>query len=135
MEKHWRQTISYGERKGCSEEEPSSREERRQGRWWWEYSSDEEPQPTEEAEAPKRVKKQIHLTLPTSPAHVTMTESFMTFFINHGAYSSLTESLCQKRLEYRPDGGVRQQLPEEAWTESSHAQNLQRRRYLRQRWY
>ena len=49
-----------------------------------EYSSDEEPQPTEGAEAPKRVKMQIHLTLPTSPAHVTTTESFMTFFINHG---------------------------------------------------
>ena len=49
-----------------------------------EYSSDEEPQPTEGAEAPKRVKKQIHLTLPTSPAHVTTTESFTTFFINHG---------------------------------------------------
>ena len=38
-----------------------------------EYSSDEEPQPTEGAAAPKRVKKQIHLTLPTSPAHVTTT--------------------------------------------------------------
>ena len=37
-----------------------------------EYSSDESPdesnpQPVEGAEAPKRVKKQIHLTLPTSP--------------------------------------------------------------------
>ena len=49
-----------------------------------EYSSDEEPQPTEGAEAPKHVKKQIHLTLPTSLAHVTTTESFTTFFINHG---------------------------------------------------
>ena len=38
-----------------------------------EYSSDETPdenapQPAEGAQAPKRVKKQIHLTLPTSPA-------------------------------------------------------------------
>ena len=54
-----------------------------------EYSSDETPdenvpQPAEGAEAPKRVKKQIHLTLPTSPAHVTTTETFSTFFINHG---------------------------------------------------
>ena len=54
-----------------------------------EYSSDETPdenapQPAEGAEAPKRVKKQIHLTLPMSPAHVTTTETFATFFINHG---------------------------------------------------
>ena len=48
-----------------------------------EYSSDEDLQPAEGAEAPKRVKKQIHLTLPTSPAHVTTTETFATFFINH----------------------------------------------------
>ena len=49
-----------------------------------EYSSDEDPQPAEGAGAPKRVKRQIHQTLPTSPAHVTMTESFTAFFINHG---------------------------------------------------
>ena len=61
-----------------------------------EYSSDEDPQPTEGAGAPKCVKKQIHLTLPTSPAHVTMTESFTAFFINHG----LTWAL-QKAFEKR----------------------------------
>ena len=54
-----------------------------------EYSSDESldkdnPQQVEGVEAPKCVKKQIHLTLPTSPAHVTTTESFTAFFINHG---------------------------------------------------
>ena len=54
-----------------------------------EYSSDESPgednpQPVEGAGAPKRVKKQIHLTLPTSLAHVTTTISFTAFFINHG---------------------------------------------------
>ena len=54
-----------------------------------EYSSDEsldkdKPRQVEGAEAPKHVKKQIHLTLPTSPAHVTTTESFTAFFINHG---------------------------------------------------
>ena len=54
-----------------------------------EYSSDESlnkdnPQQVEGAGAPKCVKKQIHLTLPTSPAHVTTTESFTAFFINHG---------------------------------------------------
>ena len=65
-----------------------------------EYSSDESldkdnPQP-EGAGAPKCVKKQIHLTLPTSPAHVTTTESFTAFFINHG----LTRAL-QKAFEKR----------------------------------
>ena len=54
-----------------------------------EYSSDDSrdernPQPVEGAEAPKRVKKWIHLTLPMSPAHVTTTETFATFFINNG---------------------------------------------------
>ena len=54
-----------------------------------EYSSDETPdenapQPAEGAEAPTRKKKQIHLTLPTSPTHITTTETFTTFFINHG---------------------------------------------------
>ena len=53
-----------------------------------EYSSDEygeeNPQPVKGAGVPKIVIRQIHLTLPTSPAHVTTTESFKTFFINHG---------------------------------------------------
>ena len=66
-----------------------------------EYSSDESldkdnPQQVEGAGAPKHVKKQIHLTLPTSPAHVTTTESFTAFFINHG----LTQAL-QKAFEKR----------------------------------
>ena len=59
-----------------------------------EYSSDESldednPQPVEGAGALKHVKKQIHLTLPTSPAHVTTTETFATFFINHGLMKAL----------------------------------------------
>ena len=62
-----------------------------------EYSSDESldkdnPQPVEGAGAPKRVKKQIHLTLPTSPAHVTTTESFTAFFINHGLTRALRKA-------------------------------------------
>ena len=61
-----------------------------------EYSSDEEPQPTEGAAAPKRVKKQIHLTLPTSPAHVTTTESFMMFFINHGLTRALQKAFTKR---------------------------------------
>ena len=62
-----------------------------------EYSSDESmdddaPQENQEGyEALKLVKKPIHLTLPTSPRHVTTTESFTTFFINHG----LTKALCK----------------------------------------
>ena len=54
-----------------------------------EFSSDESfdedrPQPVEGSGAPKRVMKRIHLTLPTSPCHVTTTETITTFFINHG---------------------------------------------------
>ena len=41
---------------------------------------------------PKRVVRQIHLTLPTSPAHVTTTESFKTFFINHGLTRALRKA-------------------------------------------
>ena len=58
-----------------------------------EYSSgefdEENPQPIEGTGAPKRVVRQIHLTLPTSPSHVTTTESFKTFFINHGLTKAL----------------------------------------------
>ena len=66
-----------------------------------EFSSDESldednPQPVEGAGTPKRVKKLIHLTLPTNPAHVMTTETFTTFFINHG----LTKAL-QKAFEKR----------------------------------
>ena len=68
----------------------------RTGRWCWEYSSDEDPQPAEGAAAPKRVKRQIHLTLPTSPAHVTMTESFTAFFINHGLTRALQKAFAKR---------------------------------------
>ena len=66
-----------------------------------EYSSDESPdennpQPAEGAEAPKRVKKQIHLTLPTSPAHITTTETFATFFINHGLMRALQKAFAKR---------------------------------------
>ena len=60
-----------------------------------EYSSDEDnPQQVEGAAAPKRAKKQIHLTLPTSPAHVTTTESFTAFFINHGLTRALQKAFA-----------------------------------------
>ena len=66
-----------------------------------EYSSDETPdesapRPAEGAEAPKWVKKQIHLTLPTSPAHVTTTETFTTFFINHGLTRALQKAFAKR---------------------------------------
>ena len=61
-----------------------------------EYSSDEDLQPVEGAGAPKRVKTQIHLTLPTSPAHVTTTESFTAFFINHGLTRALQKAFAKR---------------------------------------
>ena len=60
-----------------------------------EYSSDKDIQPAEGAAAPKRVKRQIHLTLPTSPAHVTTTESFMSF-INHGLTRALQKAFAKR---------------------------------------
>ena len=65
------------------------------------YSSDETPdknapQLAEGAEAPTRVKKQIHLTLPTSQAHVTTTETFATFFINHGLTRALQKAFAKQ---------------------------------------
>ena len=66
-----------------------------------EYSSDETPdesipRPAEGDEALKRVKKQIHLTLPTSPAHVTTTESFTAFFINHRLTRALQKAFAKR---------------------------------------
>ena len=66
-----------------------------------EYSSDETPdenapQPVEGARAPTRVKKQIHLSLPMSPAHVTTTETFATFFINHGLMRALQKAFAKR---------------------------------------
>ena len=49
-----------------------------------EYSSDEEEPQQGGASNKEKVVRQIHLTLPMSPAHVMTTESFKTFFINHG---------------------------------------------------
>ena len=53
---------------------------------------EDNPQPVEGTGALKHVKKQIHLTLPTSPAHVTTTETFTTFFINHGLMKALRKA-------------------------------------------
>ena len=91
-----RKTTSHGKREEGSKEESSSREASADRKVVVEYSSDEEPQPTEGAAAPTRVKKQIHLTLPTSPAHVTTTESFTTFFINHGLTRALQKAFAKR---------------------------------------
>ena len=66
-----------------------------------EYSSNEsldrdKPQQAEGAAALKCVKKQIHLTLPTSPAHVTTTESFTTLFINPGLTRALQKAFAKQ---------------------------------------
>ena len=91
--RHRRQTISNGERKGQPKKNPTPG--RADRKVLLEYSSDEEiPQQVEGAAAPKRVKKQIHLTLPTSPAHVTTTESFTAFFINHGLTRALQKAFA-----------------------------------------
>ena len=54
-----------------------------------EYSLDEEEPQQGGDTSKKKVTKQIHLTLPMSPAHVMTTESFKTFFINHGLTKAL----------------------------------------------
>ena len=53
---------------------------------------EEKSQTVEGSGAPKRVMKWIHLTLPASPTHVTTTETFMTFFINHGLTKALRKA-------------------------------------------
>ena len=94
------------------------------------YSSDEDLQPAEGAGAPKRVKKQIHLTLPTSPAHVTTTESFTAFFINHGLTRALQKAFAKRGWSTDQMREFVTNLPEEAWTAGPNAQNLRGRRFL-----
>ena len=101
MERHRRKTISNGKRKGQPEEEEPYARGRVDRKVVLEYSSDETPdesapQLAEGAEAPKCVKKQIHLTLPMSPAHVTTTETFATFFINHGLTRALQKAFAKR---------------------------------------
>ena len=101
-ERYWRKTVSYGKRKrkGHPEEEPHTRGESGQeggaGVLFRRDSRGGAPRRAEGAEAPKWVKKQIHLTLPTSPAHLTTTETFATFFINHGLTRALQKAFAKK---------------------------------------
>ena len=92
--------MGRGRGKGTPKKDPS-RGGRADRKVLLEYSSDESPEegnppPTEGTEAPKRVKKQIHLTLPTSPAHITTTETFATFFINHGLTRALQKAFAKR---------------------------------------
>ena len=98
--KYRKKTCSHEERK-----ESSTKAKAKTGMSWQEliieYSLDEEfdednPQPVVGTGAPNRVVRQIQLTLPTSPTHVTTTESFKTFFINHGLMRALQKAF-QKR--------------------------------------
>ena len=62
-----------------------------------EYSSEEsldedQPQQARDYDMPKWVKKVIHLTLYTSPRHVTTTEAFTAFFINPGLTKALRKA-------------------------------------------
>ena len=76
-----------------SDPKPGGRSDRKVVIEYSDESLDEDnPQQVEGAGAPKRVKKQIHLTLPTSPTHVTTTETFTTFFINHGLMEALRKA-------------------------------------------
>ena len=101
-EEYRREAFSYGERKDpAPKPKPKPKPGRVDRKVIIEYSSDEEfdddnPQPVVGTGAPKRVVRQIHLTLPTSPSHVTTTESFKTFFINHGLMRALQKAF-QKR--------------------------------------
>ena len=94
-EKYRRKTISHGMGRGKANPKKNPTPGRADRKVVLEYSSDEDnPQQVEGAEAPKRVKKRIHLTLPTSPAHVTTTETFATFFINHGLTRALQKAFA-----------------------------------------
>ena len=103
-----------------------------------EYSSDETPdenapQPAEGAEAPKRVKKQIHLTLPTSPAHVTTTETFATFFINHGLTRALQKAFAKRGWSTDQMREFITNFQKKHSTASPNAQNLWGQRLHRRR--
>ena len=89
-----------------------------------EYSSDETPdenapQPAEGAEAPKRVKKQIHPAYEPSPHHYY--RDLLHLFHQPWLNASSAEGLCKEGFEYRPDEGIHHQFPKEAWTASSNA--------------
>ena len=89
-----------------------------------EYSSDESldednPQLVEGAGAPEHVKKQIHLTLPTSPAHVTTTETFTTFFINQGLTKALRKAFEKRGWSTDQIQELITNFQQETWQESA----------------
>ena len=65
-----------------------------------EYSSDdsEEEHQVEGTDiiVPKRVIRKATLTLPTGPTHMTLTESFQSFFMRHGLNTALKKALLKR---------------------------------------
>ena len=65
-----------------------------------EYSSDdsEEEHQVEGTDlvVPKRVIRKTTLTLPTGPTHMTLTESFQSFFMRHGLNTALKKALLKR---------------------------------------
>ena len=65
-----------------------------------EYSSDdsEEEHRVEGTDiiVPKRVTRKVTLTLPTGPTHMTLTESFQSFFMRHGLNTALKKALLKR---------------------------------------
>ena len=103
-----------------------------------EYSSDESldednPQQVEGAGAPKHVKKQIHLTLPMSPAHVMTTETFTTFFINHGLTKALRKVFAKRGWNTDQMQELIMNFQRKARQESATPQAVHGRRQLQQR--
>ena len=93
---------AMGKPKPLSKPKPGGRADRK---FIIEYSSDksfdeERPQPVEGSGALKQVKKQIHLTLPTSPSHVTTTETFTMFLHKPRPHKGLEEGFPEVRLEH-----------------------------------
>ena len=65
-----------------------------------EYSSDDSEQEYQvegtDLVVPRRVTRKETLTLPTGPTHMTLTESFQSFFMRHGLNTALKKALLKR---------------------------------------
>ena len=65
-----------------------------------EYSSDDSEQEYQvegtDLVVPRRVTRKETLTMPTGPMHMTLTESFQTFFMRHGINTALKKALLKR---------------------------------------
>ena len=65
-----------------------------------EYSSDDSEEEVQvegtDLVVPKRVIRKTTLTLPTGPTHMTLTESFQSFFMRHGLNTALKKALLKR---------------------------------------